>query len=185
MKGNETLNAASRERPALIASWIHFAGFLAIMAAICALGFYARHAGSGSSAGSGQLAGHGYAIRIYLMALLMDWALLYFCWVGVHCRGGNLWALSGGRWKSGRDVVTDLAVALPFWVVWEGTAYGVHWLLDLLGSGSAKSVESLLPKSLSEVLVWVAGRPPHVNIDELIIKPVDQAAIHKVFKRQT
>jgi membrane protease YdiL (CAAX protease family) len=161
MQADESLNAAApiRERPAPIASWIHFAGFLAIMAAICALGFYAQHAGSGNGAGNaggGQLASHGYAIQIYLTALFMDWALLYFCWVGVHRRGGNLWALSGGRWKSGRDVLTDLAVVLPFWIVWEGAAYGVHWLLGLLGSGSAKSVDSLLPKSLVEVFVWIA-----------------------------
>jgi 3-hydroxy acid dehydrogenase / malonic semialdehyde reductase len=36
---------------------------------------------------------------------------------------------------------------------------------------------------IAETLVWVASRPPHVNIDELVIKPVDQAAIGKVFKR--
>ncbi len=37
---------------------------------------------------------------------------------------------------------------------------------------------------IAETLVWVASRPPHVNIDEMIIKPVDQATIGKVFKRK-
>jgi serine 3-dehydrogenase len=32
-------------------------------------------------------------------------------------------------------------------------------------------------------LVWVANRPAHVNIDELLVKPVDQAAVHKVYRR--
>lgn len=36
---------------------------------------------------------------------------------------------------------------------------------------------------IAETLVWIASRPSHVNIDELIIKPVDQAAIHKVYRR--
>lgn len=36
---------------------------------------------------------------------------------------------------------------------------------------------------VAEILVWVASRPPHVNIDELIVKPVDQAATGKVFRR--
>jgi 3-hydroxy acid dehydrogenase / malonic semialdehyde reductase len=36
---------------------------------------------------------------------------------------------------------------------------------------------------IAETLVWVASRPPHVNIDEIVIKPVDQATIGKVFKR--
>jgi NADP-dependent 3-hydroxy acid dehydrogenase YdfG len=33
-------------------------------------------------------------------------------------------------------------------------------------------------------LVWVASRPPHVNIDELLVKPVDQAAMHKIYRRK-
>lgn len=41
----------------------------------------------------------------------------------------------------------------------------------------------LVGEDIAETLVWVASRPPHVNIDELIIKPVDQAAIHKVHRR--
>jgi 3-hydroxy acid dehydrogenase/malonic semialdehyde reductase len=41
----------------------------------------------------------------------------------------------------------------------------------------------LIGEDIAETLVWVAGRPPHVNIDEMIIKPTDQAAMHKVFRR--
>ena len=41
----------------------------------------------------------------------------------------------------------------------------------------------LTAEDIAEILVWVASRPPHVNIDELIVKPVDQAAIGKVFRR--
>ncbi len=42
----------------------------------------------------------------------------------------------------------------------------------------------LTAQDIADTLVWVATRPPHVNIDDLIIKPVDQAAIGKVFRRQ-
>ncbi len=41
----------------------------------------------------------------------------------------------------------------------------------------------LKPEDVAEILVWVASRPGHVNIDEMLIKPVDQAAMHKVFRR--
>jgi 3-hydroxy acid dehydrogenase / malonic semialdehyde reductase len=41
----------------------------------------------------------------------------------------------------------------------------------------------LTGEDIAEILVWVAGRPAHVNIDELIVKPTDQAAIHKVYRR--
>ena len=41
----------------------------------------------------------------------------------------------------------------------------------------------LVAEDIAEILVWVATRSPHVNIDEMLIKPVDQAAMHKVFRR--
>jgi len=41
----------------------------------------------------------------------------------------------------------------------------------------------LVAEDIAEILIWVASRPTHVNIDELIVKPVDQAAMHKVFRR--
>lgn len=47
-----------------------------------------------------------------------------------------------------------------------------------------EATRPLTAQDIAETLVWVATRPPHVNIDDLIIKPVDQAAIGKVFRRQ-
>jgi NADP-dependent 3-hydroxy acid dehydrogenase YdfG len=47
-----------------------------------------------------------------------------------------------------------------------------------------EGTEPLLAEDIAEILVWVANRPPHVNIDEMLIKPTDQAAIHKVYRRK-
>jgi NADP-dependent 3-hydroxy acid dehydrogenase YdfG len=46
-----------------------------------------------------------------------------------------------------------------------------------------QGVHPLVAEDIAQTLVWIASRPPHVNIDELVIKPTDQAAIHKVFRR--
>jgi 3-hydroxy acid dehydrogenase / malonic semialdehyde reductase len=54
-------------------------------------------------------------------------------------------------------------------------------------AGAKKVYEGMKPltaEDVAEILVWVASRPPHVNIDELIVKPVDQAAVGKVFRRK-
>jgi NADP-dependent 3-hydroxy acid dehydrogenase YdfG len=58
--------------------------------------------------------------------------------------------------------------------------------------GNAKRAENvyegmnpLTAEDIAEILVWVASRPPHVNIDELLVKPVDQAAMHKIYRRKT
>ena len=42
----------------------------------------------------------------------------------------------------------------------------------------------LVAADIAEILVWVASRPPHVNIDEMLVKPVDQADMGKVFRRK-
>jgi 3-hydroxy acid dehydrogenase / malonic semialdehyde reductase len=48
-----------------------------------------------------------------------------------------------------------------------------------------EGTQPLVAEDIAEIIVWVASRPPHVNIDEMLIKPTDQAAIHKVFRRKT
>jgi 3-hydroxy acid dehydrogenase/malonic semialdehyde reductase len=47
-----------------------------------------------------------------------------------------------------------------------------------------EGINPLTAEDIAEILVWVARRPPHVNIDELLVKPVDQAAMHKIYRRK-
>ncbi|MSU58105.1 MAG: SDR family NAD(P)-dependent oxidoreductase [Pedosphaera sp.] len=42
----------------------------------------------------------------------------------------------------------------------------------------------LVAEDVAEILLFVASRPAHVNIDELVVKPVDQAAMHKIYRRK-
>ena len=167
------------DKPELIASWSHLVGFLLIMAGMAALGFRAQHAGAGSesAATAGQLASHSKAIYIYLVAGLMDWALLYYCWAGVHHRGGTLATLSGGRWTSWSDLAKDVAIVVPFFALWEGTAYAVNWVL---GPRSAKTVDSLLPRSLLEILLWIAVSITAGFCEELAFRGYLQQQLHAV-----
>jgi NADP-dependent 3-hydroxy acid dehydrogenase YdfG len=41
----------------------------------------------------------------------------------------------------------------------------------------------LQAEDVAEAMLWMATRPPHVCIDEMVIKPTDQAAFHKVHRR--
>jgi membrane protease YdiL (CAAX protease family) len=163
-----------RRKPEPIASWLHLAGLLVIGAAVTGLGLLAQRGHAGGAA-SGQLASHSQAIPIYLTAIVMDWVLFYYCWVGVHRRGGSLWSLSGGRWTSWRGVAVDLGIALPFWIVWEGAAYAVA---TLLGPSSAKSVENLLPRSLPEILLWIATCVTAGICEEMAFRGYLQRQLH-------
>jgi len=41
----------------------------------------------------------------------------------------------------------------------------------------------LTPDDVADAILWCATRPPHVNIDEVILKPVDQASAALVHRR--
>jgi NADP-dependent 3-hydroxy acid dehydrogenase YdfG len=44
--------------------------------------------------------------------------------------------------------------------------------------------EPLVAEDVADTVVWVATRPHHVNIDLLVVKPLAQAAQHKVHREQ-
>ena len=50
-------------------------------------------------------------------------------------------------------------------------------------AGVYAGMNPLTAEDIAETIVWVASRPPHVNIDEILIKPTDQADMGKVFRR--
>jgi len=43
--------------------------------------------------------------------------------------------------------------------------------------------EPLTAEDIADAVAWVATRPPHVTIERMVIRPIDQAANHKVFRR--
>ena len=42
--------------------------------------------------------------------------------------------------------------------------------------------DPLVAEDVADAIAWIATRPSHVNIDELVIKPRAQAAQHKVHR---
>jgi membrane protease YdiL (CAAX protease family) len=168
-----------RKAPAQVASWGRLIGFLLIGAGVAVMGFLAQHAAASGSGAGGQLGSHRQAIPIYLGAILMDWALFYYCWAAVQHYGGSLWTLSGGRWLSWKDVLVDMGIMVPFLVIWEGSAYGVSRLLaGTAGPDSAKTVDSLLPQSLIEILIWIATSITAGICEEMAFRGFLQRQLH-------
>lgn len=48
-----------------------------------------------------------------------------------------------------------------------------------------EGMEPLSAEDVAEAIVWMVTRPPHVCIDELVIKPTDQAEIYKIHRRKS
>jgi NADP-dependent 3-hydroxy acid dehydrogenase YdfG len=45
-------------------------------------------------------------------------------------------------------------------------------------------MQPLTAEDIADCIVWVATRPPHVNIDEIVVRPRDQAAATVVHRRK-
>ncbi|OQW94442.1 MAG: hypothetical protein BWK77_09275, partial [Verrucomicrobia bacterium A1] len=48
-----------------------------------------------------------------------------------------------------------------------------------------EGTEPLTAGDVAEAMVWAASRPPHVCIDEIVIKCTDQAEVHRIHRRPT
>lgn len=48
-----------------------------------------------------------------------------------------------------------------------------------------EGMDPLTADDVAEALVWMASRPAHVNVGELVITPVAQAAVYKIHRRST
>jgi uncharacterized protein len=133
----------------LVASSRHLAGLLLIQLGLAAGGAYLQ---SRPSAGTNLAPSHSGIAPLYVSMIALEWGLVWYVWGGIHDRGLRLLDLVGQRWSSWKNVFVDLAIALPFWALWEAAARLVQFAL---GENHAKTVQVLLPQSWLEIVLWL------------------------------
>jgi NADP-dependent 3-hydroxy acid dehydrogenase YdfG len=47
-----------------------------------------------------------------------------------------------------------------------------------------EGTEPLLAEDVAECIRWAVAQPPHVNIDEIVVRPRDQATATEVHRRR-
>jgi hypothetical protein len=124
---------------------------LLIQLALVAFGFWLQHRGGSGS--DSVLPQKRNVVPFYLSVIALEWGLVATVRGAVNDRGIKLRDLIGGRWSNWKDVVRDVAICIPFLIVWEASARLMH---RLLGRDQAKSIGSLLPQSSVEVALWIA-----------------------------
>jgi membrane protease YdiL (CAAX protease family) len=156
-----------KHRPEPVASYLHTLGMLGIFAIAFAISLAAQ--GATPAGPTLQAPAPRNVIPMFLESLAFGWGTLYYAWVGVHWKGGNLFDLTGRRWSGMRDVLRDLLVAAPFWVIWEAVAYGV-WVL--LGPSPANTANDALfpPRGALEIVLWIAVSSTAGFCEELIFR---------------
>jgi uncharacterized protein len=109
----------------------------------------------------------GVILRGYLLSIAYEWGMAYWAWAGVHWKGGRLGDLTGGRWMSWRSVALDVAIAIPFWGVWELTAYLMHLAVDRM---HAVTTPYQPPSGFLEVFLWIALSVSAGICEELVFR---------------
>jgi membrane protease YdiL (CAAX protease family) len=124
---------------------------------------------------SGAVPSQAALLRGYLLSIFFACGMSYWCWVGVHWKGGKLRDLTGGRWTSWQGVVTDLAIAIPFWVLWELTARLMHLLLNRV---TAPTTPYQPPVGFQEISLWIMVSVAAGIGEEIIFRGYLQQQFH-------
>jgi hypothetical protein len=159
-----------------VASYGHTFGLLAILCVVFAISFALQHGQSAVDTGAAQTARGLQPIQRRIIpglieSLLFDWCILWYVWSGVRDRGGSLLQLSGRRWSSIGDAVKDLAIAAPFFVLWEVTALAAWALLGRFFASPAGPPDETFPvRGVFEIAVWIAVSLSAGFCEELIFR---------------
>ena len=137
--------AIASPRPGLIASRKHTAVFMLIVAWVTIAGIVqARMA----TAEPGATTSH-FVPYLVLIGLQLLW--VRFVYKGMKSEGHSLAELTGGRWVSPRNIVMDLLFGAIGFFTLRIAAEGLKVAL-----GEQANVAFLLPRGLTESLLWVA-----------------------------
>jgi len=136
------------DRP-LLASKRHTAGLFGILLLAVAFGIWFQKSSGPESAAAPRTESN---LGLYLSAMLLDWGVFYYVWAGTRRHGTAFGRITGGRWTGLGDVARDIAIAIPFWIVWQAAAVLIH---RLLGPDSARSIGAFLPRTAAETVVWI------------------------------
>jgi uncharacterized protein len=91
---------------------------------------------------------------LYIGLIAMESALIFLVWRGIRATGTSLRDLIGGRWKSPRDVIRDILIAIALWIVLILAASTWH---ALRGGGELPGfVSDIFPRSPVEIALWIA-----------------------------
>jgi membrane protease YdiL (CAAX protease family) len=90
---------------------------------------------------------------MYLLGIVMEWAVVGFIAWGLARRGGRLSDLVGDGWTRPINVLRDLGIALAFLIVVGG--FVMQGLAALLRAAPTRAVGALLPQTHLEMILWV------------------------------
>jgi membrane protease YdiL (CAAX protease family) len=150
--------------PSPVATRRHTAVLVFIFGFLGLVGSFADRSGAVEHAAPSA----GQALQLYVSALVIEWASVFYVWKGTR-RHVHLRDLIGGRWQRPRDVAVDLLLAGTLWIVWVGIESGLP---------GTDTVGSLLPKRALEAAVWILVALSAGFCEELVFRGYFQRQFH-------
>jgi membrane protease YdiL (CAAX protease family) len=90
-------------------------------------------------------------ITLYERTLLFEWLLLGLVLFGVWLKGGSLFEVLGDRWRSGKQILRDVGLAVAFLIA----SIMITSMIGGHGGDANKSIQFLLPQTGAERALWV------------------------------
>ncbi len=100
-----------------------------------------------------NLPGLSHRLSSYFTVLVEEWFGVFLVWLALRRRGLALGSLVSGHWQTPRAFFRDLGLAVAFMVVVVPLVGGLAYLL---GANTNSGVASILPKTVFELVVFLA-----------------------------
>ena len=167
-----TMTTTAARPPKIAAPW----HTLTILLVFAYFGFAAKLPSSAIAPESAPAAAsHAAVLLKYALLIASEWGLAYWAWAGVHWNGGHLSDLTGGRWNTWRSLALDVAIAIPFWGVWELTAWLVHLAVQRV---PAPTTPYQPPTGFSEIFLWILLSISAGVCEEIVFRGYLQRQFH-------
>ncbi len=94
-----------------------------------------------------------YRARMYLTSICLEWVMFVIVIAGVRWNGASVLLVVGDHWRSVREVLRDVGVAVGFWVV---AAVLLFMFSKLLGINTMpRNMQFVLPQGTVELTLWI------------------------------
>lgn len=93
-------------------------------------------------------------VRFYLVTLFLEWFFFVLVVVGVRRSGASVLLVLGDHWRSARQVLRDIGIAVGFWIVTAMLLWMLSRLLRI--TGPPRNLQSILPHGAAEIALWIA-----------------------------
>jgi len=90
---------------------------------------------------------------MYVLVMIMEWAVVAFIWYGLHRRSVRMTDLISGGWRRPVHFLRDLGIAVGFILIFGGGV--LQGLGYLLKAAPPQAMRAMMPHSRADLILWV------------------------------